>query len=452
MRYFTGFALWLNDWSSRWVPSAFAIACLLTSIVFLAAWLGAGASPEKCLQAWGNGFWKLLEFGMQMCLVMFTGYILAVSRPLAWLLDRVARIPKGPRSAIFLITLVSIVLGWVHWGLSIVGAAVMVPLFARQRREVDYPLLVAAAFVGLGCIWHAGLSGSVPLVMAAEGHPQQAQIGVLPLEKTVFSTFNLALLAGTVLFLLLFVPALHPRAELARRVGAEKLRSLGEFSSPAASRRRTFADLVDHTYALNLLLGLAGLAWLGWYLWAKGLKGININIVNFAFLFFGVLAHRSPAALGKAAEEGVRLVWGIVLQFPFYAGIYGIIKDTGLADQLGRLLVSLFDARSLPLGICWYSGILNYFVPSGGSKWFLEADTILKAGREVGLSTQAVVLSYMWGDMLTDMIQPFWAVPLLTAARLEFKDILGYAFVIFLAYAALVSLGFLVLGPLLLLP
>jgi short-chain fatty acids transporter len=170
---------------------------------------------------------------------------------------------------------------------------------------------------------------------------------------------------------------------------------------------------------------------------------ITLNVLNFAMLGLAIALHRSAAALVAAAEDAGKLVYGIVLQFPLYAGMYGIIRETQIAETLARGFVSIASPRTYPLVVYWYSGIVNYFIPSGGSKWAIEAPYILSAGQTLGVPAAKVVTAYAWGDMMTDIIQPFWALPLLAAAKIDFREILGFCLVLFCVYAPLVSLAFL---------
>ncbi|MBI2822282.1 MAG: short-chain fatty acid transporter, partial [Acidobacteria bacterium] len=178
------------------------------------------------------------------------------------------------------------------------------------------------------------------------------------------------------------------------------------------------------------------------HLWTLGTLSLTIDSVNFLFLFVGILLHPSPRSLLKAAEEGTKFIHGIIVQFPFYAGMYGIIQGTGLSEVVGNWFLRIATPGTYPLILCWYSGVVNYFVPSGGSKWAIEAPYVIHAARLLDVPVNRVVLSYAWGDMLTDLLQPFWCIPLLNAARLEFKDILGFELIAFLAYALLVSAAF----------
>ncbi len=190
-----------------------------------------------------------------------------------------------------------------------------------------------------------------------------------------------------------------------------------------------------------MALGGTGAVWLAWYVSTAGAQ-LTLDVLNFTFLMLAVLLHRSVASLMAAGEQGARLLAGVVLQFPLYAGMYGVIEGTGLARVLGEAVASSATADSLPLLLYWYSSLLNYFVPSGGSKWALEAPFLIDAATRLGVGTDRVVLAYAWGDMASNLIQPFWALPLLAAARLGFRDILGYAAVAFLVISAVVSVAF----------
>jgi short-chain fatty acids transporter len=436
-------AVKINEWTERWIPGAFTIAWILTLIVLALALLLAKASFLDCARAWGDGFWELLPFSMQMCLVMFTGSIVAVSPPVARLLARLAALPKTPRQSILLTALASMLLALVHWGLSIVGSAVLVREIGRGKARVDYRLLVAAAYLGMGTTWHAGLSASAPLLVATPGHFLEKEIGLIPVGQTIFSPFNLVLVAVVIVVFTVITPWLHPSSERTVTVGEAQLAAIRSFAPPrrpaeplAPAARLEYSPLVNWTF------GALALVWLGSYL-ARPQHPITLNVLNFVMLGLAVLLHPSAASLVAAAEEAGALVFGIILQFPLYAGMYGIIQSTKLAEALADGFVRIANGSTYPLLVYWYSGIVNYFVPSGGSKWAIEAPYVLAAGKSLGVPAAKVVTAYAWGDMMTDIIQPFWAIPLLAAAKLDFREILGFCMVLFCVYAPIVSLAFL---------
>ncbi|MBI4424316.1 MAG: short-chain fatty acid transporter [Elusimicrobia bacterium] len=442
----TRLALRLTSLSERYIPSAFVIACLLTALTFAVAWLAAGAGPLQCVQHWGDGLWTLLEFAMQMCLILLTGAILADSPIVDGWLERAAAAPRTPRAAVVWAAVGSMLLCWLHWGLGLVASAFFARKLARRHPDTDYRLLVAVSYFGMGAVWHAGLSGSAPLLVATPRHFLHATTGVIALSETTFSPFNLGLTAAVILALAALAWLMHPqRVEERFRLGPEALAKLvAAPPAPAPAAPTAWLDILENGRGVNLLLGSLGVAWLALDALKNG-SGVTFNKLNLVFLSLGLLLHRSPAEFTRSAERAANLTYGIILQYPLYAGIYGVIKGAGLDVQIGRWFVSIASAKTYPLVVYWYSGVLNYFIPSGGAKWAVEAPYILEAAKTLGVPYSKAVLAYAWGDMVTDLIQPFFCLPLLAVARIDFKEILGYEALAFAVCAAIGSAAFLLL-------
>jgi short-chain fatty acids transporter len=398
------------------------------------------------IQNWGSGFWVLLSFGMQMCLIIMTGYILATTPIFSRLLNGLAGLPKSNKGAIAMMALVSMGLAWINWGLSIVGSAVFVRFLVRKQKGVDYRLLVATAYLGLGTMWHSGLSASAPLLVATPKHFLEKEIGIIPITETIFHPFNLLLALAVLVALVIAGPLMHPRKEDTFEADPELIKEAG-FEAPPKPKPAdmTPALWVEHSPIINIIVAASGIIWLVWYFGKNGWAGINLDVVNFVFLVIGILLHWTPASFLKAAMEGGSFIWGVVVQFPFYAGIFGIIKFSGLAEVMGDWFTAIATKETYPFIVMWYSGILNYIVPSGGAKWAVEAPYIMAAGKTLGVSGPMTVIAYAWGDMITDVIQPFWAIPLLGVAKLNFRDIMGYCMIYFIIYMVIISAGFLLL-------
>jgi len=460
----------MTRWSTRFVPDAYIIAVILTILAwFLAFFLSPGYKPAGLPELpgalgldkatilmfyWGKGFWVLLTFAMQMCLIIFTGYIVAVSPPFRRLLNWLAGMPKSPKGAIALMALVSMLLSFLNWGLSIVGSAVFARYMVKKQKGVDYRLLIATAYLGLGTTWHAGLSASAPLLVATPGHFMEKQLGVIPITQTIFSGFNLLMLLIIIAFLTIYTPLLHPKKEDTVEADAS-LAQEPDFAAPPKPAEPTPGESLEYSPWINLIVAiLFGFVFLWQYFLAPAPTGVgpleaalgrvNLDTVNFIFLMLGVLLHWTPASLLKAAKEAGGFIWGVVLQFPFYAGIFGIIQYSGLQNVIAGWFVAIANDKTYPAIIYWYSGILNYFVPSGGSKWAIEAPYVVQAAAQLKVPQSLNVLTYAWGDMMTDIIQPFWAIPLLGVAKLNFRDIMGYCLLIFIPYVVIITLGLLI--------
>jgi short-chain fatty acids transporter len=336
---------------------------------------------------------------------------------------------------------------WLNWGVGLIAAAMLVRAMGRRHPDADYRLLVAAAYLGMGTTWHGGPSGSVPLLLATPGSfmvKDGLVAAPIPLAATVFTPANLVLMAVVLVGFAALAAALQPA--VGRRVAAprEALDALAAFAPPLRPDAPAAAERLLHGGVLNRAIGAAGLGYLALSA-ARGGFSPTLDTVNLLFFSLGILLHPSAASVLKASEEAARSVHGVVLQFPLYGGLYGLLKGTALAGVVAKAFIAVASSATYPLVVFWYSAALNYVVPSGGGKWALEALYVLEAGGALGVPAARVAMAYAYGDMATNLIQPFWAIPLLGVARLEFRDIFGYETVFFAAYFVLVS-GALLLG------
>jgi len=450
----------LTQWTERYIPDALVIVFILSIITFIFALIW-GFKPEVGLmdramgsvQAWGKGFWVLLQFGMQMCLIMMTGYILSCSPPVRRLLDGMAGWPDEdkPWNAILLMAFFSMIIAWLNWGLSIIGSAMFALFIVRKNPKVDYRLLVAAAYLGLGCTWHSGLSASAPLLVNTPGN-FLIKAGYLDTTistgQTLFTAFNIILVIIIILVIAFLVRAMHPTPEKTFRIKPELADRLKLYEAAEMPKGKLSpSQFMNWWPGWNIIIFIGGAIWMAWRISDVGFqKFVNLNNINFFFLMLGILFHWRPWSFLKAAEQAGGAVWGIVIQFPFYAGIFGLFKYTLLAIAFTKAFVAISSPYTYFLIIYWYAGLLNYLIPSGGGEWAVTAPYLLPAAKELALPAWKVVITYAWGDMLTDMIQPFWAIAMLAVVKLEFREIMGWLFLVFFVYAIITSVAFLILG------
>lgn len=406
----------------RYLPDPFIFVLLLTIVAAAAAMLFEGAGPIAVVQMWGDGFWGLLAFSMQMLLILVTGYILASSPPVKKFLALLAGLAGSPGSAIVLVSVVSLIASWVNWGFGLVVGALFARELARQIR-VDYRLLIAAAYSGF-VIWHGGLAGSIPLTIATPGHFTEAQIGVIGTGETIFASFNLIIVAILFVVIPLVNWLMVPREDESVYVTAEQL---GDETREAFVPTRP-AEHLENSRLLMWVVGLAGLVFLAHYFFVRG-AGLNLNIVNFLFLMLGIVLHGTARNLLDALQEAVKGGAGIVIQFPFYAGIMAIMTQSGLAQSMSEWFVSISSAATLPFWTFISAGIVNLFVPSGGGQWAVQAPVMLPAAEALGADIARVAMAVAWGDAWTNLLQPFWALPMLGIAGLKAKDIMGFCLI-----------------------
>lgn len=416
----------------RYLPDPYIFVLLLTLVTFVFASLIQDQPVLTTVQQWGDGFWGLLTFSMQMLLVLVTGFMLACTPLVKALLERLASLAKSPGSAIVLVTLVSLIASWINWGFGLVVGALFAKALARNV-SVDYRLLVASAYSGF-IVWHGGLAGSVPLTIATPSHFSEAQIGVISTSDTIFSGFNLLLLAIMFVIIPLVNRLMLPSKSESIIVDSAKLQ---DDALPLSTNERP-ADKLENSKVLGLLIGFAGLAYLTNYFAAGG--GLNLNIVNTLFLFLAIVLHGTPRNVLHSLQQAVQGGSGIVIQFPFYAGIMAVMVQSGLAQTMSQWLIGLASADSLPVWSFISAGIVNIFVPSGGGQWAVQAPVILPAAAELGAEINRVAMAVAWGDAWTNLIQPFWALPVLAIAGLKAKDIMGFCLVQLIVTGVIISL------------
>lgn len=448
------------------LPSPFTIAVLLTLTTMLLAWAFTGDRPLSGRQAhhimtlWENGLWNqpLLVFAVQMMLMLVLGHILALSAPAERVIALGTRYCEGTARSAAIVAFVTIMVSLFNWGLGLVFGAI----FARKVGEraagsgmaVNYPLIGAAGYSGM-MTWHCGLSGSAPIKVAEAGHVHQILAGVVPagqmasfpdrvlLSETVFSSMNLT----TVVILLLLIPALL--YVLGRRFPGGPLYPDFRptvFGQPQATPAFG-AERLDRSRVFTLMVGSGVVLWCV-SLAATGLQGsglafITPNFINLLLLGLALSLHRSIHDFLRALDAAIGGASGILIQFPLYFGIMGVMSGSGLAGQLSDFFVSISDSRTFPVLTMLSAGLLNVFIPSGGGQWGVQGPVVLKAAMELGTDIPKSIMALAYGDQLTNMLQPFWALPLLGITGLSAKDILPYSMVVML-------LGALVFGSVLL--
>ncbi len=404
----------------RYLPDPYIFVLLLTLIAAVAAIAVERQTPLAVLRMWGDGFWGLLTFSMQMLLVLVTGFMLASSPPVKRILQKIAGTAKSPGGAIILVTLVSLAASWINWGFGLVVGALFAKELARLIK-VDYRLLVASAYSGF-VVWHGGLAGSVPLTIATEGHFSADQIGVIGTGSTIFAFFNLAI----VVCLFIAVPLVNRMMLPDEKDSVYVDPKLLDDEPEPVGRITRPAEKLENSMPLALLVGVPGLLFLLDHFLLRG-GSLNLNVVNFMFLFLAIVLHRTPRNLLTSLNEAIKGGAGIVIQFPFYAGIMAIMVQSGLAQSMSEWLVSFATANSLPFWSFISAGIVNLFVPSGGGQWAVQAPVMLPAAEALGADIARVAMAVAWGDAWTNLLQPFWALPVLAIAGLKAKDIMASA-------------------------
>lgn len=430
----------------RYLPDAFLFAIILTFVVFILGMIFTGSSPVNMVEYWGGGFWGLLEFAMQMSLIVVTGYILANSPIVKKLLERISKLANSPGQAVLLVTLVASIACLINYGFGLVVGALLAIHVAKRVPSADYRLLMASAYSGF-LLWHGGLSGSIPLSIATDNHMLIEEIGIVPVSETLFGGPNLFIVGTLLLTLPLLNRLLMKSARNVGKIDPELLNLQQkvmekEEEEPETIKSVTPAERLENSRIISLLIGILGLAFVLYHFVSKGFD-LNLNIVNFIFLFLGILFHGTPRRFLNSVTGAVKNAGGIIIQFPFYAGIMGMMTSSGLSEQLSMFFVNISNEVTLPWLSFISAGILNFFIPSGGGQWAIQGDIMMSAAMNLGADIPKTAIAVAWGDAWTNMIQPFWALPLLAIAGLKVRDIMGFCVMVLFFSFIPISIGLL---------
>jgi short-chain fatty acids transporter len=430
--------LQLSGWFERWFPDAFSLALAAVAIVF-AACLAIGSPVVQTAQWFGAGFWDLVAFTMQMSMIIVTGYALATTRPLYTIIQRLAALPKEPRSAVAFVGLFSMLSSLLSWSFSLIFSGLLARAVATRVRA-DYRAIGAAAYLGVGSVWALGLSSSAALLMAnATSLPQSLRniSGVIPIDQTL-GLWQGMLIAGILILVSMVIAYYsHPAPGQARTMG-----DMGIVPEPQKTRSTkgsTPGEWLEYSPLFTLLISGLGLAYLAREVSSGGFRVLlDLNHYIFAFLIVGLLLHWRPRHFVQAVSDSIPSVAGVLIQYPLYAGIVKMMTESGLATWLAHAFVSVSTRHTFPVLVGLYSAFLGLFIPSAGGKWLIEAPYLLEASKSLEVHLGWVVQTYNATEALANLIHPFWMLPLLGILGMKPRDVVGYSMLQFVVHVPVV--------------
>jgi short-chain fatty acids transporter len=429
------------------LPAPFTIAVVLTLVTFVLAYFLSPnqETPLSLLNYWEKGLWNspLLVFAVQMMLMLVLGHVLALTKTVSHWIDKVTLFCSNTAQAAAWVTSLTLLVSFFNWGLGLVFGAI----FARKVGEhatkknipLNYPLIGAAGYSGL-MVWHGGISGSAPIKIAEKGHFLEEKMGVISQSETIFSTMNISIS----LVLLIVLPSLM---YLLGKKSESKIFKLN--SAPIEEEKEEIqgAERLDHSNILAYVFG--GMIIL--YCLYKALifpqqlslSFITPNFINLFLLGLGILLHKNFNHFLKGVNQAIGGASGILIQFPLYFGIMGIMNSSGLVGVFSDFFVSISNPTTFPIFAFISAGIVNVFVPSGGGQWGVQGPIIIEAASQLNVPYWKAVMALAYGDQLTNMLQPFWALPLLGITGLKAKDILPYSLLLLLLGGSIFVIGLL---------
>ncbi|MBK6264128.1 short-chain fatty acid transporter [Marivirga sp. S37H4] len=424
----------------RYLPSPFMIAILLSGLTFILAFFFTKSNDStlahgiNILGYWQTGFWELLAFTMQMVLILLLGHTVALTPFFSKLITKIADLPKNTAQAAFLVSLSTIFLSFFNWGLCLIFGAILTrkvgERFSAQGKALNYGLVGAAGYCGM-MVWHGGLSGSAPLKVAESNHFLLNETGVISINETLFSSMNIAISICLIVVIPLIFYWIGKKFNTGNSSSQLVEESIVNEEEQVDGNKESLDTSVWPAYLLGGLILLVAIIQAVQNI-RSGDSFIDLNYINFLLFGLSLTLHASLANFMKAVHAGIKGISGIIIQFPLYAGIMGIMKYSGLVILISDFFVSISNEWSFPILTFLSAGLVNFFVPSGGGQWAVQGPIVVEAAQTLGISLPKIVMALAYGDQVSNMLQPFWALPLLGITQLKAKDILPYSAIILL--------------------
>jgi len=432
---FERFALRISDWSEKWFPDSYIFALLGVIIVSIAA-LGIGAPIHDVATSFGNGFWSLIPFTLQMTMLIIVGYVVSVSKPVKFLIQKMARIPNSGRGAIVLVATVSLLISLVNWAVStILTALLVIALAKRKELNMDYRAAAAAAIIGMGATWALGISSSAAQLQANKTSLPESiynLTGVIPFTETIFLWQSIAMTIILVIVSIAIAYWSAPKGNNVKTIDSFDVQF--EEDKPHEEQSTRPGDWLENSPILTIIVVALGLIWM-FFEFSKSNPIIaisSLNTYNFVFLMLGLALHGTPRNFLNAVSKAVPAVSGILIQFPLYGSIAFIMtqalnsQDLSLSHYIAEFFVSIASKETFAIVMGIYSAILGFFVPSGGGKWIIEAPYVMQAANDLKVHLGWSVQIYNAAEALPNLINPFFMLPMLGILKLKAKDVIGF--------------------------
>tara|TARA_B100001094_G_scaffold114370_1_gene110336 strand:- start:307 stop:1695 length:1389 start_codon:yes stop_codon:yes gene_type:complete len=447
------------------LPSPFSIAVLLTLFTFTLSFfwpnniyledLNGLDKFVNILNSWNEGLWNVqgLAFAVQMMLMLLLGHVLALSKTVDAAINQLLPFCSNNAKSALIVTFFTLLVSWFNWGLGLVFGAIFCKKIMDYGSQLsiglNHGLIGAAGYSGL-MIWHGGISGSSLVKSSEVGHlkdlaPETVKSSVpliIDFSKTVFSTMNIAITCS----LLVILPI--TMYFLGKKTKVNIPNKLKEIKYENRKFNLIGFEKLDHSKLAGTIIGLFIIIFCIYLAFShsatKSFQFINPNYLNLTLLGFALVFHKSISSFLKATEKAVVGTVGILIQFPLYFGIMGVVSDTGIINDLAVYFQSISSNYTYPIFTFLSAGLINFLVPSGGGQWYIQGPLIIQSAIEMGIPLSKSIMAMAYGDQLTNMMQPFWALPLLGITGLKAKDILPYTLIIMVVGLVVFSLGLLI--------
>lgn len=447
----------------NYLPSPFSIAILLTFFTIFLAVIFTKPSSETYLEYtqnvflfWERGIWSnnLLVFAYQMMLILVLGHVLVLTKPVSNFILKITKYCTNTANSAAIVAFLTMLVAFFNWGLGLIFGALLARKVAEHAQEnqlkLNYPIIGAAGYVGL-MVWHGGISGSAPIKINESGHIKSLMknttsnevLALIPdaihFDQTIFSFYNL-LIFSTILIAITGTFYL-----LGKKVKPTKI-DLTIYQLQKETKNASKAEKIDNSKLLSIIFGFLVLIAFSFQYYKDIIQlKITPNLINFFMLGLGIILHGSLKNFTNAVGEAISDISGILIQFPLYFGIMGIMNQSGLVSLISDFFVSIATPTTLPIFTFFSAGLVNIFVPSGGGQWVVQGPIVVESALKLGISLPKAIMALAYGDQVTNMLQPFWALPLLGITKLKAKEILPYTLIAMIVGSAIYIVGLLLI-------
>ena len=444
-----------TDGFTKFMPSAYVFALILTLLTGILALSLTDSQPISILEGWYNGFWDLLSFGMQIVLIIITAYCIAQSSPVKSGIDHVARLIRTPTQVYVIIIALGALLSLISFGLVVI-TAILGRELALRIKGIHYPFLVACVYFSFNG-WVCGLSSSIALLLNTKNNfliDKGILTDVISTDFTLGSILNLAMIGLFVVVSPILIWLLIPNQTKGKELRDLQTSLYDEEDSvkdEALSYKlpfRALSDLLNNAGWLQITVALLGVSYIGYYFYNHGFE-LNLNIMIFIFLILGMLLHMTPMRYSIAMKRASSNISGVLFQYPFYAGIMGIMLASGLGETISNVLVSIASPKSYAFISYITGGVINFAIPSAGGEFAVIGPSIITMVQELGTNLPAAEVTAMtarasmsvaYGESLSNLLQPFFLLiifPVMSKGiKIQARDVIGYLFIPFIVLFA----------------
>lgn len=417
-----------NSIVHRFFPDPLILGVFMLVFVILSGFLFTPSSPADLVSSFGTGFWSMLAFTMQLSLILLASSAIANTKGINNVLRKLASIPKTSAQAVFMVAITTSLIGLINWGIALVAGIIFAKEVAKQVKGTHYPLLIAASYIGF-TLWSSGLSSSIPLTLNTPGHPIGGVEGTIPLTETIFTSSNLIITLALLLTYALVSRFMTPAKEHAISIDPEAFATDNESVNKNEDTENTFASRLDNNRIITTILGIICLISFGYNFYNGGINSINLNTVNMLLIGIGLLLYDGMRPYLEEIGKSVKSIVPLLIGYPIYGAISGLLVDSGLAATLTEFFASMASAETLPLLTYLSAGLVNLFIPAAGGQIIVQGPIFLPIAEQLGVSQGYIAMAITYGDTWTNLLQPFWALPALALAGLGIRHIMGFCII-----------------------